>query len=333
MSSDNSGNSDNSGPKKPPWTEIRYRQEVLKAYNERKPALFDGRIISPSRAGLRDIFRELVPGMTKSDKEVVRAFLVRADIDRLDADLENMSVDKFRAMITLMKGKSQSSDIKNVNLLAVLVGFEPRPLNNYLKGKNAQGLNPGEESEIKISEEKSKAKNDQGIPSASAETIGQNPTDATSETTVNPETRNTSVQNQPRKKPYQRYILWSLAILIPTALALFMTPRTPECMQWNGDRYVSVDCQTDGKNASVVARDSAQFLVSRLRIVDSTSFFKAGKVVVWYLQRNGKYEFFDHPGYHPIETGRELKPVSTRIAMAVKDKSVAVFEPVVDAGK
>ena len=49
--------------------------------------------------------------------------------------------------------------------------------------------------------------------------------------------------------------------------------------------------------------------LKRIEVTKATSFFVAGKAVVWYSKVNGKPEFFTTHGFHPV-TGKPLKPIT-----------------------
>ncbi len=84
-------------------------------------------------------------------------------------------------------------------------------------------------------------------------------------------------------------------------------------MQWQKDHYEPIDCQsnTNGffSSAPVVPYDEDCIDLQKLEVCDTTTFFIGQKALVWYCKFNGKIEYFDRPGYHPI-TNKALKPIT-----------------------
>lgn len=95
-----------------------------------------------------------------------------------------------------------------------------------------------------------------------------------------------------------------------------------ECMQWNNDRYIAVDCDEvqpksiyDNRLPGPLPIDAATIEKFRKITVDSnTVFFNAkGDPLVWYCKnRSGKLEYFNQPGLHP-ETQETLRKITPHI--------------------
>jgi hypothetical protein len=50
----------------------------------------------------------------------------------------------------------------------------------------------------------------------------------------------------------------------------------------------------------------------KISVCDTTTFFKYNQPMVWYIKQNGKCEYFNAPGLHPI-SGKPLRPISKYI--------------------
>lgn len=88
----------------------------------------------------------------------------------------------------------------------------------------------------------------------------------------------------------------------------------PQCMYWNENHYEVTKCDENlHPNASVIPIDEQKLRhFKKIEVSDTTTFFEAGKAIVWYVKVDGEPEFFSADGIHPIN-GRELKKVSPHI--------------------
>ncbi len=82
-------------------------------------------------------------------------------------------------------------------------------------------------------------------------------------------------------------------------------------MVWNEDHFERTKCSGTGNEELLVTFSLANF--KKIINTDTiTSFFKNGKVQVWYDKSNKELEFFTAPGIHPVN-GKTLKPVTSYI--------------------
>ena len=87
-------------------------------------------------------------------------------------------------------------------------------------------------------------------------------------------------------------------------------------MQWQSNHYEPIDCHEEVNSlfdgTPIIPFDEDINELNKLNVCDTTTFFKAGKAIVWYCKVDGKPEFFDDPGFHPI-TGGALRPITQYI--------------------
>ncbi|RYZ24909.1 MAG: hypothetical protein EOP49_45350 [Sphingobacteriales bacterium] len=280
MSSDNSGNSESSDAAHLIKTNKAYREAVKRVFELRKNSLFEGRLINPTPAGLRNIFRFLTKeGLTRADAGVLKSFL-------LDRNLDTVDVDRFRPLINFMRGATQLPDVEVVNLLAILVDYKLRPLNVFLSSRLDHP--PYEDPQ----------------PAGASGTEGEQGT--------------TAGRN--------RFVFWLFGILVVGSIGIYLFYKPTGCMRWNGHQYEKVECDAVATpDGPVHGFNASQFLVRRVKVSDTTTFFRAGIPQYWYLRNNG-YEFFDHPGYHP-ESSRPLLPVSRIVARKVQSHAIDPRNP------
>jgi|GEM_PF-2580939 len=263
-------------------TSADYIKAVISAYEQRKMTMHEGLLIAPSPAALRDLCLAIyISGMPPEDERVFRTFFRLNDSEDIKKGIQKVDTERFRAVINFMKGASMSTDTKNLNLIAILVDFEERPLNRF--------LNDGKEVVTTVREKK----RDSVLFTPDGNQV-------------------------PEKRRKTALWIGICAIAATGIAALSMSGNGGKCMIWEGHSYKAVDCEDAAQSESIAeALKDGQFEINEINVGPNTTFFTNGKPIVWYLRKDGRYEFFDHPGHHPIEIHKELKPISRTIAMQV----------------
>lgn len=87
-----------------------------------------------------------------------------------------------------------------------------------------------------------------------------------------------------------------------------------DCMYWKGTHYEMIECnKAINPNVDIKPYNESQFKhFKKVTPTDTTTFFRAGIPVVWYVKIDGEPEFYSADGKHPIN-GRELKRVTPYI--------------------
>ncbi|MBD3581731.1 hypothetical protein [Flavobacterium selenitireducens] len=258
-----------------------YSKAVMAEYHRSKTTLHEGLLISPSPAGLRDLCLKMIAnGISAQDENVFRTFFKLNSTEDVLRGIKKFDLEKFRPVINFLIGKSRATDARNLNFIAVLIQFKERPLSRFIGSDRDSGTIP-----------------DGGKPE--------------------------DVVFRPRQKSQftRRNSVWVgvLSVALVGLIAYLTFARNPsekQCMGWNDHAYETLDCRTS-KGLSVRPLDSLQFRVREIDAKADTEFFIQGRPVVWYLRHDGKYEFFDHPGHHPVKIDKQLIPVSTYIARQV----------------
>ena len=102
----------------------------------------------------------------------------------------------------------------------------------------------------------------------------------------------------------------ALLVLAILTTVHFLTPE--ECMCWNGEKYIEVDCQSKTQSYQVIGLDKNK-LEGFVKITRPDTLGPKDVGRVWYSKINHEVEFFTGPGYHPTEFGRSLKAATMRI--------------------
>lgn len=87
-----------------------------------------------------------------------------------------------------------------------------------------------------------------------------------------------------------------------------------ECMYWENTHYEKIKCDEEiHPNIEKEPYDEKLYkYFQRIEPTSATTFFEAGKAIVWYIKIDGEVEFYSSPGNHPIN-GKQLRPVTTYI--------------------
>ncbi len=119
---------------------------------------------------------------------------------------------------------------------------------------------------------------------------------------------------KPEEKGFKKNKVWSIALMLFLLLGasayVGYQGGKEECMVWEEDHFEKTGCSGKENEELLVQFRFENF--KKIRPTDSTTFFKNGKVQVWYDKSNKELEFFTAPGIHPVN-GKTLKPVTSYI--------------------
>lgn len=84
-------------------------------------------------------------------------------------------------------------------------------------------------------------------------------------------------------------------------------------MQWQDDHYVELACESQilgiRKFNEPIPYNEIEFNRRKLKVCDTTTFFKNGKAIIWYSKENNVVAFYNMDGIDPIN-GKELKRIT-----------------------
>ena len=277
----------------------RYREDILAKYEKEKSDTYARFFINPTRAGLRNLAILLLQNDEKAntvDQRIFKDFIGFEFTEGLQRIKKQ--TDKFRPLETFLKAETVLSDIAGADMVALLVDFQPRPYSRYLREIIPMEKGADSKPEMPQSEQ------------PFVET---------------PKTGTPKVGILPNEHKHEKRSLWkradviiiSISVIIFTGYAVKKEAfPAKECMQWKDDHYEEVVCE--GKKIGFAAinpifdRNEELLDFKRIKVSASTTFFKDGQPVVWYIKQDGKCEYFNAPGLHPI-SGKPLRPVSKHI--------------------
>lgn len=271
-----------------------YKVQVLDFYKRmREQGRLPLHLINPTAAKLKKecilIFQSR---STKGDIAILRLFFGHREEDPgyLKA-IKTIDTDKFKPLVNFLKEQTQDTEDKNIELLAWLIDFSPRP---YKFSLDANKLPSGEI--INISNE-SESKSEPFI------ILGYE-------------------ISLPLKPWYQKRNLRLISVFLIAMISLFVFNQfmssnsflsfggnKNQCMYWAKDRYVSKNCDEKMPQIQIMALDESKLRYFKkntrpdtLKITDITG--------VWYSKINKVIELYTSPGNHPVHTEKQLKPLS-----------------------
>lgn len=258
------------------WLEA-YKKAIKLKFEEEKQNEFSSYLEFVSRAKLRQLCVERFRDCSSSEdlKSFTMFFKFEFNINTLNK-LKSQT-DKFRPIETFLKGETDLTDIEAINIAAILVNFSPRPFRKFCSLELIEKQN-----------KKSKINNYLKF-----------------ETKI-------LTSNFNKKK----LVLFSIGIVLFITLFTFkgVILNKNQCMQWQTDHYVTVNCEVKGlvSISNIEPLDKQKLILKRIYICKTTPCWVNNKAVIWYCKVGNKPQFFNTHGVHP-ETGKALKPISEYI--------------------
>lgn len=283
-------------------TENDYRNAIKAKYETEKSGDFHGFLENPSPAQLREFcLLKFDNGLNRIDEAIFRIYFKINETDNLREAIYNYHIPKFKSAQSFLIEENKKTNILNLNLIAVLVDFNPRPFNKFSK----DGFREDTKDLI--------TKNDNVISGNKEIGTTKNPTSLFVENPIG------VLIDKPKISLKKKIAIGICIIVIIFSVGYtskqFILPKK-ECMQWQKDQYVAIDCQSEINNlytgGVVVPFDESTVKLRRITVCDTTTFFEGDKPIIWYCKVNGVPEFFNGPGLHPI-TGKGIRPITKYI--------------------
>lgn len=286
-----------------------YLKAVKLQFEQEKDGTYASYFLMPSPAQLRELCLFFFDnGLSNQDKKVFEIFFKSKEGELLRRDIEQVDVDKFRPIVNFFKGKNERTSSPSVELIAVLLDFKPRPFHLFLK--QDEKMQEEEVERESLAEELDEV--EIGKERITAEKM---PEESDSPILF------TSFQEPAKKQmtiPRSVFlVLIAISIIAVGYIAKDICFPAKECMQWQKDRYVAVDCQSEAQGFLTVMekkplqKELLEF--RKIEVTPATKLFEYDKPLVWYCKQNKKVEFFNQPGVHPV-TGKPLKPITHYMA-------------------
>ena len=270
-----------------------YKQAVLKKFKEVQQLDRTSLLLNMTPASIRKYCQLLASEKLNADDEkTFRAYFNISSEGDMVNGIENFGLGKMKSLISFLNSEKDSHNSLRTELAAVLGNFKPRPYSHFLKKHGAVSYDSTEIATRFVDLEE--------VSTEIAE-----PKSGEISSTIN--------RHITRNKLYLGGLV--LVLLFISVLA-FKKVLKPDCLQWADDHFEIVDCDGNKQgfvySAPKLQYDERILDFRKIEVSDSTTFFKNGFPVVWYLKKNGKCEFFNAPGIHPVYD-KPLKPVTQYI--------------------
>ena len=310
---------------------IDYTNLIIKAYEEKKDANQLSRLLMhPTTANIRqeclNVYNERIQeGEIKED--ILRAFFgVPPAGKNFDYLIRKRHADKFRPLRSLMKRKTRNPSLINVELLAWLIDFTPRPLafaqmmlgnmdevpvtTISVNGNNeSQHGNDVKKNEaVLVSEDNDLQKGEDCVK----EVLKKESNDRSFEDTTKALIPiNTISENSKEKNKFKRAVIISLILIICTGgiYAIWQQQGNAGCMYWAGDQYKPVSCNEDSKGRLILPLNEEKMKDFK-KITKEDTITDKSIGVIYYIKIGGNIEYYTTGGNHPIYVTRPLTVLS-----------------------
>lgn len=278
-------------------TEQAYKEWVLADYELKLAAReLPTELVSPTPAGLKaEAVKICERRFLPKDELMLRSFFNQKDSPAAyRSAIQNADASVFKPLRNFLEDRSINTQFRNIQLLAWLTDFEPRPFQPSLV------YQPSRKDPVTASDE-----------------IVENGTEISVVLENEDEEKRLSEGKLTRKTSY-RFIYLLLFLMLALGgyfgvnKLIHRSPGPEGCMIWDNDHYQPVDCHD--QNLTVSARRIDHQLVDHFRKIlkpDTLTLHSIGKV--WYAKYNGRVEFFTAEGYHPLDSNRRLLPMTDHI--------------------
>jgi hypothetical protein len=291
-----------------------YIKLVIEAYkkkranNELSPLLMQS-----TPAGIRrecvNVYKERYD---KKDEQALRAFFGPVESGKKFLQLiQEFETDKFRPLDNYIKGNTEKTEDRNLELLAWLIDFRHRP---YVYDKQVQ-LN--EEELLIIGNSNKNAGNNQ---TTKREQHGlQRGEERSPENEVAPNILSHAAPNKKRNILKKVIGVFFIAVICFAGLYFIRLQKknkqmrlesvVTSCMYWTGDHYAEMPCNEDRKDRFKLPMDLERAKnFKRILREDTITEKSIGRI--YYIKIDGRIEYYTAPGNHPVEITRTLKPLS-----------------------
>ncbi|OUL61106.1 hypothetical protein [Flavobacterium sp. AJR] len=275
-----------------------YKNAIKAKYQTYKLEEPTGILLNLSPAQLRNLCLIIFDkSLSVNDEKTFRVFLNTKEGEDLRRAIERFEIAKFRPIISFLTGEKESDNSARIELAAILVDFEKRPYNRFLREELVTNTPKSGLSEI----------------SAPIKKENESPF-VNKDVQINSFVGKSNEPIPPIKKPY--LILLTSIFILSGSFAIWSFNEDENCMVWNKDHYEEVPCDNVSNTMTLlspIVMKKEEGLISNFKKIeacDTTSFFKMGKPCIWYGKSfDGNYEYFTAPGLHP-ETGKTLRPIT-----------------------
>lgn len=300
---------------------IDYEQQVREAYKRGKEnGTLPHGLLHLTPANLKDeCLKRCTKDVNRRDERVIRDFCGDLNESRnCHAIIQRCETDKFRPLVNYLKGKSVSTDAKNIELLAWLIDFPGRPWEMGKKYAGEEDTNvdpvsngPGPATEDQVTTSEVSA----GTPVIKDDKPTVNPVIPKNPIIKDRIAGSEGAERLKGKSTKKLAVAFMLSLVVGTGgMWWWMNENRPlgGCMYWHEDHYEPIACSQKIPNMRIIALDTIKLKNFRkLTRPDTITYLAIGKV--WYSKIEGKLEYYTSEGEHPVAYHRQLRPITKYI--------------------
>lgn len=267
-------------------------------------------------AGIRDLCLALYIHKNYNPKKdeitLIHFFGQHDDKAAMARAIKNFELAKFKPLINYLKKETEETNEKNIELLAWLLGFEPRPYEFGKKYEVGAKTTSGN-TEVVITDVNPGLT---GKPNAGT-TVGSGISDPQIPTpTLSTKRKGVGIKSVGIGILLLSVILYAIYInnnRNDKSNVMGSTLKGPEaCMYWTGDHYEQVSCNEKINNTLIIALDSFKLLHFK-KITQPDTITQKHVGSVWYIKTEGDIEFYTAEGAYPADMKKRLKPATAYI--------------------
>lgn len=285
----------------------KYQDKVLEAYKTKIESKQMLQLVGISPALLRNeclnIYRE-----RKVDEKDIPSLRVFFGPDTNNKGylkiIDEYPTGRFRSLSNFFKGIPVKPDRKNIELLAWLIDYKPRPY-QALRGYDisSDGTADATSNEIVVKQKQ--------FPEVEPIDIKEGEDDCQKEPAKEDALEVRGVQKGIPKKYYKSIFAFGAAAAVAMGAFVFY-PKNYQCMYWAGDHYVEIACDQKA-SAQVIALDT--FKISNLKKIDKWDTLTAASIgkVHYAKVKVDSVDFYTAGGDHPTNSTKRLLPLTQYI--------------------
>jgi hypothetical protein len=290
-----------------------YTTEVVSAYYKNtSSASFTTRLGHLTPANVKkECIAVCTERFTRQDERVLRDLFGQNDEkEGYIKAIKRCSIDKFRPLINYIKKESKDTAEVNIELLAWLIDFKPRPFEVWKKAEPA---------------EKKREELYEGVELSGTLTGGGG--NIIKEAATLDKTPKTIKEGS---GPQRKWILFLVPVLLLAVIGFLSIKEykfkkkmdgSANCMYWNKDHYERISCVQ--RNDTLVIPFDQKVFSDFHRILNTDTVTERSIGNLWYRKQNKKLELYTSPGNHPIDIWVRLR----RLNKYMYDKYLAKRVP------
>lgn len=279
---------------------IDYSAAIRIKYELEKEGEFHSFLENLSPAQIREFcLLKFDNGLNTIDETIFKIYFKVNETENLRNKIYNYETSKLKSIGSFVSKISKTTSIQNLNLIAVLTDFNPRPFNKFSK---SDSIEDHHEVECIVSPKKN---------TSTKKVV----------TSVFPIESQKDISRllKPAYFPKKRIIIAIGFLLFSigfgyTSKIIFLPKK--ECMQWQNDHYEVVSCHNETMSFSnldsIKPINEMELSLQRIVPTANTIYFKNSKPIVWYYKKGDLIQLYNRPGRHP-ENGKTLKEITPYI--------------------